>query len=87
MEGGMLKVFRCGEYDWYAAENAEQAARLYLEQIGDELEELPDELTDEELDKEFPEFDEDESPTGGMTTFRKMLAEHGTEPGWLCGTE
>ena len=82
----MLKAFQCDEYDTYAAESAEQAASLYLEQTGVEPEETPRELTDEELDKEWPEFDEDERRTGGVTTIRKMLADNGPEPGWLCGT-
>lgn len=82
----MLKVYRCGDEDLYAAENAEQARKLCEEMTGEPLaDEYLQELTDAELDAEQPEFDEDERQTGGTTTVRRMLAEHGDEPGWLAG--
>lgn len=83
-----LKVFRCTDNDWYAAKDAEHAARLLYNQT-DELPEegYPEELTDAQLDEKIPEFDEDEKPTGKMTSMRQMLAEHGNDPGWLCGSE
>ena len=89
MNNERLKVYQCSDYDWFAALNAEQAADLYLAWTGDDEpgEEYPRELTDAELDVEYPEFDENEQPTGGITSIRKMLAKHGNEPGWLCGSE
>lgn len=82
----MLKVFAIGEDDLYAAESAKQAAQLWKDQTGDECDEEPRELDDAELDAPQPEFDEDERQTGGTTSVRQMLAEHGDEPGWLAGT-
>lgn len=84
-----MKVYQCSDYDWFAAESAEQAADLYLAMTGDDEpgDEYPRELTDAELDKEYPEFDENEQQTGGTTSIRKMLDEHGSDPGWLCGSE
>jgi hypothetical protein len=83
-----LKAYACDDCDLYAADSAEQAAQLYREHTGD----LPDdgyprELDDAELDAEQPEFDENEQRTGGTTSVRQMLAEHGDEPGWLAGSE
>lgn len=86
----MLKAYWCDECDLYAAESAEQAAELWRDMVGadESLEEgYPRELTDQELDALQPEFDEDERRTGGTTSIRRMLAEHGDEPGWLAGTE
>ncbi len=84
----MLKVYACDDSDLYAAESAEQARLLYLGQTGEEPEDgYPRELTDEELDAPQPEFDENEARTGGTTSVRQMLAEHGDEPGWLAGSE
>lgn len=84
-----LKAYQCSDYDWFAAVSAEQAADLYLAMTGDDEpgDEYPRELTDDELDKEYPDFDENERLTGGTTTIRQMLAKHGDEPGWLCGSE
>lgn len=84
----MLKAFEVSETDTYAAASAEQAAELRRNMCGgDDCDEgYPRELTDAELDREHPAFDEDEQPTGGTTTIRKMLEEHGDEPGWLCTT-
>jgi hypothetical protein len=86
----MLKVYQCDDSDLYAAESPEQAAQLWHDMVGeDEVidDGYPRELTDAELDAEQPEFDENEARTGGTTTVRKMLAEHGTEPGWLAGSD
>jgi hypothetical protein len=85
----MLKAYWCDECDLYAAESAQQAASLWREAVGEDepLDEgYPRELTDKELDAPQPEFDEDERRTGGTTSIRRMLAEHGDEPGWLAGT-
>lgn len=82
----MLKVFAIGEDDLYAAADAEQAKQLWKDQVGEDCEDEPRELTDAELDATQPEFDEDENQTGGTTSVRQMLAEHGDEPGWLAGS-
>lgn len=86
----MLKAYLCDSSDIYAAESAEQAEQLWRDMVVDEpLDDgYPRELTDEELDVRYPAFDEDERPIEGQTTsVREMLAEHGSEPGWLCGSD
>lgn len=83
-----LKAFQCSDNDWYAAKDAKEAAELHEDLCGDAPEDpYPVELTDEDLDRPLPEFDEDEQETGIMTSIRKMLVEHGESPGWLAGTE
>ena len=86
----MLKAYHCDDSDVYAAESAEQAAQLWREHVGGDEpmeEDYPRELDDAELDKRYPAFDEDERPIEGKTTsVREMLEEHGSEPGWLCGS-
>lgn len=83
-----LKAFHVSDADIYAAAHAEEAARLHMECCGDPCEDgYPNELSDAELDKEYPEYDENECETGNKTTIRKMLAEHGDEPGMLCTSE
>lgn len=82
----MLKAFACTDDDLYAAKDAKQAAALCAEMTGELLEDgYPYELSDEMLDAPQPEFDKDEKPTGGVTSVRQMLVEHGDEPGWLAG--
>ena len=87
----MLKAYQCDDGDVYAANDAEEAKRLWRELVGgDEAmdEDYPRELDAAELDKRYPAFDEDERPIDGQTTsVRKMLEEHGNEPGWLCGSD
>ncbi len=69
----------------YAAHDDVAAAMIYILDGGEEPQEgYPRELTAEELDKEIPDYDEDERPTGETTTIRRML-ELATEPGFLCG--
>ncbi|MGN6312833.1 MAG: hypothetical protein ACTHMO_03625 [Rhodanobacteraceae bacterium] len=80
----MLKAFRFDE-DLYAAETEEQARACWKEDTGEEYAEEVQELDDAELDAPQPEFDENENQTGGTTSVRQMLAEHGDEPGWLAG--
>lgn len=79
-----LKVFVIDE-ELYAATSAAHAAELHVEQTGEQPDYEPREMTEEELDAPQPEFDENVAPTGGSTTVRQMLAEHGDEPGWLAG--
>lgn len=84
----MLKAFSCDDSDLYAAENAEQAERVYEEMTGEHCAEgYPQELSDAELDVPYPEFDENEQQTGGTTSIRQMLVEHGDAPGWLAGSD
>lgn len=73
----------------YAADDDVAAAMLYILDGGGEphvgySEGYPRELTAEELDREIPDYDENERPTGQTTTIRHML-EAATEPGYLCG--
>ena len=86
----MLKAYQCDDSDVYAANDAEEAKRLWREHVGGDEpmdDDYPRELDDEELDKRYPAFDEDERPIEGETTsVREMLAEHGDTPGWLCGS-
>lgn len=84
----MLKAYYCDDCDIYAAKSAEQASQLYEEMVGGPPDEdYPRELTDAELDAPQPEFNEDEQRTGGVTSIRQMLSEHGDEPGWLAGSD
>lgn len=80
----MLKAFRFDE-DLYAAETVEQARACWKEDTGEEYADEVQELDDTELDAPQPEFDENEERTGGTTSVRAMLSEHGDEPGWLAG--
>jgi len=86
-----LKAYACDDSDIYAARDEAEAARLWHETVGeDEVMDdgYPCELTDAELDVRYPAFDENENRIEGETTsIREMLAEHGSEPGWLCGSE
>jgi len=69
----------------YAATTASQAVRAYVSDSDEKLEAgYPRLLTDAELDAEHPDYDENERPTGGTTTIRKIL-EAATEPGYICG--
>lgn len=85
-----LKAFHVGDMDIYAAESAEHALQLANEQHGGDSDtfDLSDvsDVSEDYMDKEFPEFDENELPTGGVSTIRQWLLETVT-PGWLCGTE
>ncbi len=84
----MLKAYQCTDDDLYAAPSVEQAAMLCEADVGEPCEEgYPRELSDEELDKRHPAFDEDENPVDGQTiSVREMLAKHGNDPGWLAGS-
>ncbi|KAF1045652.1 hypothetical protein [Xylophilus sp.] len=85
---GLLKAFYCNESEVYAATNAEHAAELMDDLTGAKPSAgYPEELTDAQLNVQYPAFDENEQPTGEMTSIRQMLAEHGDEPGWLCGSD
>lgn len=82
-----IKAFRVGDSDVYAAYDAFGALKAANDMTGEgefNIDEVM-ELTDYELDVQYPEFDEDERPTGSMTTIRIWLSETVT-PGWLCGS-
>lgn len=86
-----LKAYAVGDSDVYAANSAEQA--LYLANDTHGIEDDPpfsmDDvilLTDSDLDKEYPEFDENEVATGGTTTIRYWLNQM-REPDWICGSD
>lgn len=83
----VLKAFHMSDNEIYAAETIEDAVKQYHHDTG-VMPEMDDvyELSDAELDDEFPETDEDERPTGRMTTIRTFLDQM-TEPGWLCGSD
>lgn len=86
----MLKAFACDDSDLYAARDADEAIRLWKEHNGETAEMddgYPVELSDEDLDKPIPAFDENENRTGEMTSVRQFLIEHGDEPGWLAGSD
>jgi len=84
----MLKAFYVSECELWAAETAEQAKQDYERETGELcVDGYPQELTEAELDKEYPEFDEDEAPTDNMTSVRQMLREHGDTVGFLAGTD
>lgn len=70
----------------YAAESIEDAARLYEHDLGEPCEDgYPREASEAELDQQIPETDENEQPTGVMTSMRVWL--EGATPGFLCGAE
>lgn len=81
-----LKAFRMEpgeEAPVYAATDADEAARTFFSDDGIQVAPgFPEEITDEELDAEIPEFDENECLTGRVTSIRKILAE-ATDPGLL----
>jgi len=87
-----LKAYAVGDSDFYAARSAEQA--LYLaNNTCDSVDSDPTfsiddviELTDVDLDKEYPEFDDNEVATGGATTIRKLLSQM-KNADWLCGSD
>lgn len=82
-----LKAFQVDDYTWWAAATADEAIQSYFEETGEVVEDgYPTEVTDAMLDAEIPEFDENEAPTGNMTTMRAFLNE-ATGPGFLATSE
>ncbi len=69
-----MKVFLINDDDLYAANDEAEGPDPIIE-----------ELTEAQLDRRHPAFDEDERPIPGRTiSVREMLAEHGDSPGWLA---
>ncbi|HFF6004428.1 hypothetical protein [Stenotrophomonas maltophilia] len=86
----MLKAYAVNDSDLYAAATADEAVKAYLEHCGEDVEVeagYPIELSDADIDKPIPAFDEDEQPTGEMTSIRQFLAEHGDQPGFLASSD
>lgn len=70
----------------YAAESIEHAAELYETDCGEApADGYPYQASEQDLDMPVPETDEDEQPTGVMTTMRAWLEE--ASPGFMCGAE
>ncbi|MGM1042032.1 hypothetical protein [Stenotrophomonas sepilia] len=70
----------------YAAESIEHAAELYETDCGEApADGYPYQASEQDLDMPVPETDEDEQPTGVMTTMRAWL--EAASPGFLCGAE
>lgn len=83
-----LKAFEMDdEQTIYAAEDKDEACRLYLMDMGDDFDiddDYPQELTGSQLDHPFQDCDENEVPNGLIITIRQILAEK-LEGGFLCG--
>jgi hypothetical protein len=78
-----MKAFHVREYEIWAAESPEEVKEAYFKEHGEPVHDDDFcELTDEELDRPFPEMNEDEVPTGRMTTLRRYLNEQ-DKPGVL----
>lgn len=78
-----MNAYQMDDYDVWAANSIEEAVSDYERETGGKVD--PEEvrqLTDAELDADIPEFDENEQPTGKMTTIRSWLADM-TKPGFL----
>ena len=84
-----MKVFQVGDYDWFAAYTREQANELYFNMFGEYCDEDEIvELTEQQLDTRYQDYDEDERPISGKTfSMRELLAKNCNHPGWICGTE
>lgn len=87
-----MKLWQVGDSDWMVARTGEEAIAAYKDLVGfddDDIEEgYPAEMDAAYLDREVPEYDEDERKTGRMVTARKYLDEHkGTTAEWFWGHE
>jgi hypothetical protein len=82
-----MRAFQVSDCEWWAAVDESACRADYKDTTGEDVDDDAfRELTDAELDKEIPETDEDERPTGNMTTMRAFLDEM-TGPGFLAGTD
>lgn len=83
LQPDVLRCYKVGESDWFAASSPENALTLMQGIMGDE-EEYEVELTsDEELDARWSE---EGAPTVDAGSLREWLAA-AKEPGWIAGTE
>lgn len=81
-----MKAFWMDEETVWAADTLDDAKIDYATETGEVADEdFVRELSDEELDRLIPETDEDERPTGAMTTLRRYLDEMKV-PGFLACT-
>ena len=81
-----MKAFWMDEETVWAAETLDDAKIDYATETGEVADDdFVREVTDEELDRPMPETDEDEMPTGVMTTLRRYLDEM-KEAGFLACT-
>lgn len=82
-----MKVYVVSDYEWWAANSEAEARASYKHATGEDVnDDVFRELSDAELDREFPDTDENEQPTGAMTTFRRLLSAR-TAPGFLAACE
>lgn len=87
-----MKVWQVSDQDWMVALTGEAAIAEFKDMNGFDDDDIDDgyplEMDDEYLDREVPEYDEDERKTGRIVTARKYLDEHqGTEAQWFWGHE
>lgn len=82
-----MKAFWVSDCEVWAANDAEEAKADYLATTGVQADpEYFGELSDDALDQPFPDTDEDERPTGEMTSIREQLRGC-TGPGFVAGTD
>lgn len=80
-----LHAFQMDDETVYAGATADEAIQAYHDDTGELPEDgYPTQMSDAWLDESVPEYDENEAPTGNMTTMRAYLDEM-TEAGFLCG--
>jgi hypothetical protein len=73
------------EGTYYAHHSEDLARDLYFADYGIRCEEgFPFEVCGPDLDREFPDRDENEALTGTNTSLRVLLT-NATEPGWIAG--
>lgn len=82
-----MKAYVVSDCEWWAANSEAEARASYKQETGEDVDDdVFTELSDVELDREFLDTDENERPTGDMTTFRRLL-DTMTEPGFLAACE
>lgn len=76
-----MNVYKMNDYDWVAAESAEQAAHYYrtrlMDEYGMEEEDIPEKLTEEDMHRLVFHHED-----GSEVSFMERLEEelHGTDP-------
>lgn len=80
------KAFQLTEDEIWAADSLDEAVDDYVATMGEQPDlELVCELSEDDLDRPIPEYDEDELQTGNMTSLRNYLAKM-VGPGLLAST-